>query len=385
MNVSLTSLIDRQLAEIRQAGTWRTLHALHADGAYVADCADGRRMLNFSGNDYLGLAATHRPDFSTAQWAHGSTSSALLTGYPEISRQLEETIARSYGTESALLFNSGYHMNTGIVPALADAHTLIVADRLVHASMIDGIRLAGVPFERFRHNDYNHLETILRRKAADYHLIFLMVESLYSMDGDTADLNALVEIKNKYPQVMLYVDEAHAVGVRGKNGLGLAEETGTLGSIDLLCGTFGKALASMGAYVACRSAVRDLLVNRCRPLIFSTALPPIITAYTLTVWQMLPGLQNERLILDRYSSRLRQYLTDMDVDMPSQSHIVPWLIGDNDRAVQTATRLQRLGYYVLPIRPPTVPRGTARLRFSVTAATPVEGLIEAIGKIHPLH
>lgn len=385
MNASLTSLIDQRLAEIRQTGVWRTLHALRADGAYVTDCADGRRMLNFSGNDYLGLAATHRPNFSTEQWAHGSTSSALLTGYPEISLQLEEAIARSYGTEAALLFNSGYHMNTGIVPVLADAHTLIVADRLIHASMIDGIRLSGVPFERFRHNDYNHLESILRRKAADYPLIILMVESLYSMDGDTADLKTLVEIKNKYPQVMLYVDEAHAIGVRGKNGLGLAEETGTISSIDLLCGTFGKALASMGGYVACCSTVRDLLVNRCRPVIFSTALPPIVTAYTLAVWQMLPGMQNERLILEQRSSRLRQYLTDMSVEMPSQSHIVPWLIGDNDRAVQTATQLQRLGFYALPIRPPTVPRGTARLRFSVTAATPVEGLIEAIGQINPPH
>ncbi|KGO00622.1 8-amino-7-oxononanoate synthase [Porphyromonas macacae] len=367
------------MGEITRSSSLRMLKPLTHSGAYIVT-EDGKRMLNFSGNDYLGLAA--RGDIRQPEgFDMGSTSSALLTGYYDVMADLEKQIAEQFGREAALIFNSGYHMNTGIVPALVDDKTLIVADKLIHASMIDGMKLSGVPFERFRHNDLSHLEKILQRKSASYRMIIVMVESVYSMDGDVSDLKVLVEIKRRYPQVMLYVDEAHAVGVRGARGLGLAEETGTVPDIDLLCGTFGKALASMGAYVVCDDVVRRLLVNRCRPLIFSTALPPSVIAYTRAVWQALPGMKNERLRLQEWSGKFRQFLVRKGISMPSESHIIPWILGENSKAVEVAEQLQKLGYYVLPIRPPTVPKGTARLRFSLTAETPVDGLMEAIDSL----
>ncbi|WP_282918291.1 aminotransferase class I/II-fold pyridoxal phosphate-dependent enzyme [Porphyromonas macacae] len=379
MNDILFDMFEQRMGEITRSGSLRMLKPLTHSGAYIVT-EDGKRMLNFSGNDYLGLAA--RGDIRQLEgFDMGSTSSALLTGYYDVMADLEKQIAEQFGREAALIFNSGYHMNTGIVPALVDDKTLIVADKLVHASMIDGMKLSGVPFERFRHNDLSHLEKILQRKSASYRMIIVMVESVYSMDGDVSDLKALVEIKRRYPQVMLYVDEAHAVGVRGARGLGLAEETGTVSDIDLLCGTFGKALASMGAYVVCDDVVRRLLVNRCRPLIFSTALPPSVIAYTRAVWQALPGMQNERLRLQEWSGKFRQFLVHKGISMPSESHIIPWILGENSKAVEVAEQLQKLGYYVLPIRPPTVPKGTARLRFSLTAETPVDGLMEAIDSL----
>ena len=194
-----------------------------------------------------------------------SSSSRLLTGNFRVYDTLEERLAAMYGRESALVLSSGYHMNTGILPALCDKGTLILADKLVHASLIDGIRLSGARCIRYRHQDYSQ----------DCDRIIIVTESIFSMDGDTAPLQRLVEIKRRCGKVMLYVDEAHAVGVRGERGLGLAEECGCIGDIDLLCGTFGKALASVGAYVICDSIIKEYLVNRMRTLIFTTAMPPV--------------------------------------------------------------------------------------------------------------
>lgn len=363
---------QQQLADLKAQNQFRQLPQLIHQGRFIQ--REGNTMLNMSSNDYLGLAnneALRQAFFTQYQDqlpALTSSSSRLLTGSFPIYDELESLMAQAFGRETALLFNSGYHANIGILPALADKKTLIVADKLVHASMIDGIRLAQCEFVRFRHHDYAHLEQILQKNDRTFERIIVVTESVFSMDGDCADLTQLVALKQRYPQVMLYVDEAHAIGVLGENGLGLAEQQGCINQIDILVGTFGKALGSMGAYVICDQVIRDYLVNKMRPLIFSTALPPFNVAWTHFVFQQLPHLQAERAHLALLSQHLRQAIVDIfQVPMPSESCIVPYILGDNELTVRTAQHLQQQGYYCLPIRPPTVPKGTSRIRFSLTA------------------
>lgn len=358
------------LETLERTGNLRSLPLIEPYDKWII--RDGRKMLNLSSNDYLGLSRDMqlRKEFLT--WAMeeylplSSTSSRLLTGNYPVYTELEKALASAYGKESALVFNSGYHANVGILPALADKETLILADKLVHASLIDGIRLSGATYKRFRHQDYEQAEQILQASVRTYKRIILVTESIFSMDGDIADLHRLVRLKQEYPNVLLYVDEAHAIGVRGKTGLGIAEESGTLPDIDLLVGTFGKALASMGAFVACSRLLHDVLVNRMRPLIFSTALPPLQVAWTSYLFQLLPHMEERRKHLQRLSASVAQALQGKGGEI-SSSHIIPYIVKDSEDCLRLAEFLQRKGFYCLAIRPPTVPQGTARLRLSITA------------------
>lgn len=238
------------LQTLRERGDLRRLPDVEHTGRRIT--ASGRTMLNLSSNDYLGLATDTVLQQEFLDGVGGedrllsSSSSRLLTGNFMACTGLEHLLAGLFRREAALVFSSGYHMNTGILPALTDAHTLILADKLVHASIIDGIRLSAARCIRFRHQDYAQLERLLVQYHGQYPRIFIVTESIFSMDGDIAPLARLVELKRRYPGVMLYVDEAHAIGVRGRTGLGIAEEQDCIGGVDLLCGTFGKALASVG-------------------------------------------------------------------------------------------------------------------------------------------
>lgn len=363
------------LKQLEQAGNLRRLPDITHSGNHIEK--DRQTMLNLSSNDYLGLAS--RTDLQAAfmdEWKEqgyplSSSSSRLLTGNFRIYTELEQLMAERFNREAALLFNSGYHANTGILPALADKQTLILADKLVHASIIDGILLSGAPFQRYRHNDYEQLEMLLKKHAGQYEQIIIPTESIFSMDGDIADLNRLVALKKNYPNICLYVDEAHAIGVRGKNGLGVAEEQDCIDDIDLLVGTFGKALASMGAYVICSRTVREYLINCMRPLIFSTALPPVQIAWTRFLFERLPEFTSLREQLSLTSHLLAHALEGKGGEV-SESHIIPYIIGENNDCILKAEELQRKGFYCLPVRPPTVPKGTARIRFSLTADVTVE-------------
>ena len=376
-----------ELERLEATGSLRALPQAESRGRWII--RDGRRMLNLSSNDYLGLASERSLAEEFADSLHSSSSgggwlplssssSRLLTGNFEAYGALEERLAAMYGRESALVLSSGYHMNSGVLPALCDRRTLILADKLVHASLIDGIRLCEGRCVRFRHQDYAQVESILEKEAGAYERIFIVTESIFSMDGDLAPLQRLVEIKRRWPSVMLYVDEAHAVGVRGANGLGLAEECGCIGDIDLLCGTFGKALASVGAYVVCDRVIKEYLVNKMRTLIFTTALPPVNVAWSLFIMERLQRFGGRRVHLDRISSMLREAFALRGMQMPSGSHIIPMIIGSSADAVLRAEDMQRHGFYVLPIRPPTVPEGTSRLRFSLTAALKEEDIAKLI-------
>lgn len=363
------------LKQLEQSGNLRRLPDIIHSGNRIEK--DRQTMLNLSSNDYLGLAS--RTDLQAAfmeEWREqgyplSSSSSRLLTGNFKVYTELEQLMVQRFNREAALLFNSGYHANTGILPALADKQTLIIADKLVHASIIDGILLSGTPFLRYRHNDYEQLETLLKKHTGQYEQIIIATESIFSMDGDIADLRQLVALKKSYPNICLYVDEAHAIGVRGKNGLGVAEEQDCIPDIDLLVGTFGKALASMGAYLICSRTVREYLINCMRPLIFSTALPPAQIAWTRFLFERLPEFTSLREQLSLTSHLLANALEGKGGEA-SESHIIPYIIGDNTDCIRKAEELQRKGFYCLPVRPPTVPKGTSRIRFSLTADVTVE-------------
>ncbi|GJC31263.1 8-amino-7-oxononanoate synthase [Acinetobacter sp. KAM398] len=365
------SLLDHyaeQLDQLRQQGNFRQFRSNQQQGKTIE--IQQQHMLNLSSNDYLGLASDLRlreqffDEIPNAQRLMSASSSRLLTGNFPAYEQLEDTLTQLFHGRAALLFNSGYHMNIGILPALADAKTLILADKLVHASMIDGIRLSSAKYLRYRHNDLAHLQQLLTQYHADenYERIIVVTESIFSMDGDETDLAALVALKQQFAKVMLYVDEAHAIGVRGQQGLGCAEQYGVIDAIDFLVGTFGKAVASIGGYLICDPIIRDYLINRMRPLIFSTAQPPICMAWTQFTLNQIVQMQTQRQHLAALSQYMQHGIRAKGFACPSTSQIVPVVIGDSIVTVSKAQQLQTAGFYVMPVRPPTVPQGSSRLR-----------------------
>lgn len=369
-----------RLDELKRTGNFRSIPSDH-------DMA----LVDFSSNDYLGLAADDTlqaqfmADEANRRIPFTSSASRLLAARQQEYTLLEQLLATLYG-RPALLFNSGYHANTGIVPALASGNdTVILADKLVHASIIDGIRLSGAPFERFRHNDLRHLRRLLEKVYAGYDRVLVIVESVYSMDGDSADLDALTALKREFPGMMLYVDEAHAVGVEGPYGLGLAKGCVDFEAVDLVVGTFGKALASSGAYCVCSSTVHDILVNGARSFIFSTALPPVTCAWTRFVIERMLTMDEARAHLRSLGRRLSEGLRAISSSAGIHSgHIQPFVVGDARKVVHMSEQLRYSGVKVLPIRVPTVPPGTERLRISLSAGMSVEDidrLVNAISSI----
>ena len=363
---------SQQLDNLKQQGNLRQFTANIQQQRYIT--IDQHQMLNLASNDYLGLAADVqlREQFfdetpNEQRWM-SSSSSRLLTGnFPEY-EQLETSLSQAFHGRAALLFNSGDHMNIGILPALADSKTLILADKLIHASMIDGIRLSKAKYMRYRHNDLAHLTQLLQQYHDDdaFERIIVVTESIFSMDGDETDLAELVQIKKQFSKVMLYVDEAHAIGVRGVHGLGCAEQYAVIDDIDFLVGALGKAMASVGGYLICHAIIRDYLINSMRPLIFSTAQPPICMAWTNFIFQKVQVLDSQRQYLQQISQNLQHAVQAKGFDCPSSSHIVPVIIGDSAKTVEKAKALQKAGFYIMPVRPPTVPQHSSRLRISLT-------------------
>ncbi len=361
--------IRQELDELRALDRYRVLPDISArNGKHIV--VNGERLLNLSSNDYLGigddepLLAGYTQAFSETGHAMTSSSSRLLTGNHPLYDQLEQALAALYHREAALVFNSGYHANIGMLPALSSRHDLILSDRLNHASIIDGMKITEAPYQRFRHRDYDHLEELLAGAAGRYRQIFIVTESVFSMDGDLADLERLVALKEKY-EAFLIIDEAHAVGIFGEHGLGLCETAGMVQQIDIITGTFGKALASTGAYAVMNSLVREYLLNTMRSVIFTTALPPVILGWSLLTLARQSLMQHERRELLLLAARLRHELIERGFDVPGDSHIVPVITGGNDLAVAMAAKLRREGFLCMPVRPPTVPEKSARIRISL--------------------
>ena len=385
----LMSLLDHyaeQLDQLKQQGNFRQFTSNQQHGRFIT--IQDRTMLNLASNDYLGLAAdlSLREEFldtlKIERALFSSSSSRLLTGNFAEYEQFENSLSKTFG-RAALLFNSGYHMNIGILPALADSKTVILADKLVHASMIDGIRLSNAQYVRYRHNDLQHLEHLLQKYQQDEQVerIIVVTESIFSMDGDETDLAALAQLKQRFVKTMLYVDEAHALGVRGGQGLGCAEQYGVLHQIDFLVGTFGKAIASIGGYIICDPIIRDYLINKMRPLIFSTALPPISMAWSDFIFNKVLNMQQQRQHLAEISHFLQQAVIAKGFLSPSSSHIIPIIVGESNAAIEKARYVQQQGFYAMPVRPPTVPQNSSRLRISLTSMVQkaeLEKLVECL-------
>ena len=296
----------------------------------------------------------------------GSCSSRLLAGDNIVSHHLEEYLAGQYNRQAALLFNSGYHVNIGVLPSILGKNDLILSDKLNHASIHDGLRLCRAKYKRYRHCDYDHLQLLLTQLREKYERVIVVSESVFSMDGDTADLVRLVELKKKF-DAMLYLDEAHAVGLYGFKGLGKAEEQGVVDEIDILMGTFGKALAGLGAFVVCDRVIHDYLVNKSRSLIFTTALPPVVLSWNLFIFKKIEQMVAQRNHLVELSNSLRGALREKQLQTAGSTNIVPVIIGDNQKTARLAAEMKKHGYLIFPIRPPAVPQGTARFRLSLMA------------------
>ncbi len=370
--------IDRyiqKLEKIKEAGNYRILRNIQHNGFLIH--VEGREMLNLSSNDYLGLSSYPKlleefyAQTDVKALPYSAVSSRLLSGNHEYYGMLEKDLCELYGKDAALVYSSGYHANIGILPALAGKKDLILADKLVHASIIDGLRLSEAEMLRYRHLDMEHLRAILTRSREQYENVFIVTESIFSMDGDAADLIELCEIKKEF-DAFLYVDEAHAVGVRGTNGLGCCEEQACIDEIDFIVGTFGKAFASMGAFVVCNDLFREYLINTQRSLIFTTALPPVNVAWTRFVLNHMPDFYELRVKLNDTAEKLRKVLVEKGFETRGTSHIVPFICGSNEYSVEMAELLQDNGFFALPVRYPTVPKNEARIRFSLNAAVPEE-------------
>ena len=331
-----------------------------------------KKLINLSSNNYLGFADNERIteeflNYAGSKYPFGSASSRLLTGTLPINKETELLLSQLFNKDAALLFNSGYHANVGITSSIASKGDAIFSDKLNHASIIDGMRLSEGKFFRYTHNNIQALEKLLIRERKNFKNAIIISESVFSMDGDIADIVKLVELKEKY-NCILILDEAHAFGVFGKNGLGITEVLGVTDKIDLIIGTFGKAIGSMGAFVTGDKILIDYLINKTRSFIFSTSLPPIDVAFSKWIIEnKLPQTFDKRMKMLKIGEKAG-----------SQSHIIPIIIGNNEDTVNSCKILYENGYFTLPIRPPTVPTGTSRIRISLTVDINERELFDAI-------
>jgi len=341
----------------------------------------GRRLVNFSSNDYLGLAAhpllVERGHAFAQAYGAGSRASRLVCGSHPGYLKVEAKLARLKGTEAALVLNSGWQANLGLLAALAGPKDLVLMDKLVHNSLIQGVLASGAPFKRFRHNDLDHLAQLLQE--AQGKRVFVLAETIYSMDGDQPDLERLVGL-TKAAGAFLILDEAHGTGVFDPEGMGLSVGLGA----DLVMGTFGKALGSFGAYLAGSELLVQYLINFHAGLIYSTALPPFALGAIDASLELVPKMGAEREHLGHLSQVLRQGLRQRGYDtLASQSQIVPLLVGEEAQCLALSAYLEDQGFLALAIRPPTVEPGKARLRLALSATHTLEqinGLLSALDR-----
>jgi len=335
---------------------------------------NGSEFINFSSNDYLGLSR-HPEIVSSAKGALdrygvGSGASRLLSGTYEPHERLEERIARFKGTEKAIVFNTGYAANTGVIPAIAGDETLIFSDELNHASIIDGVRLSKAERRIYRHRDLNHLETLLKESLglARVQRRLIVTDTVFSMDGDIAPLKEMVFLSRKYSAILM-IDEAHATGVLGETGRGGLEYFGIVSERVIQMGTMSKAIGCYGAFVAGSEDLINFLLNKSRSFIYSTSLPPVIIEACIKAFDIIEShFKDLRERLWRNRDRLYKGLKDLGYDtLDSQTPIIPILVGDVRSALDLAGHLYKNKIFAPAIRPPTVPEGRCRIRFSVSA------------------
>lgn len=347
----------KQIERLREDGCYRTFPQ-----ADLYDSVMRGTIIDFSSNDYMGLGGCEATGVMT------SSASRMLAVNQSPYIKLETLLKQMYN-RPALLFNSGYHVNTGIIAPLSEGNTLIISDKLVHASIIDGIKLAhSKKVLRFKHNDMDMLKKIVSANHDLFDRLLVITESIFSMDGDKAPVSSIIELKKYYPKLMLYVDIAHSIGAAGWRGIGF-ESMAEADEVDVIVGTFGKSCASMGAFVVANKTLIDYIRNKSRSLIFSTALPPANVLHTIEMLTKLRQMDLERNHLFEISKKLREGIQQITgTKSVSVSHIVPLIVGDADRVVKLSRiLLDKFGILALPIRKPSVPAGTERIRFSLSA------------------
>jgi len=382
----LAAVAREALAGIRARGTYRRMRVL--DGAQAPRMqVDGRKVLLFAGSNYLDLAAHPQVVEASARAARelgcAAGGSRLITGNLACHEALEEELATFLGTESALVFNTGYMANVGVIPALAGRGDVVVSDALNHASIIDGCRLSEAQTRVFPHGDLDALESLLAEVCRSQRRVLLAIDGVYSMDGDLAPLAEMVALARHFGAMVL-LDDAHGTGTLGEMGRGTAELLGVGEGIDVTMGTLGKALGSFGAFVAGSAALRELLVNVARSFIFSCALAPPQVAAARAALALVRQEPWRREHLQANAERLRQRLAARGISTaPSQTHIVPVVLGDNARTMACCEGLLRRGFYAQGIRHPSVPEGSARLRITPMAThseAEVDALADAVAQ-----
>lgn len=373
---TMSAALDEELRALETAGLKRALRQAQQRRAGTV-IFNGERVADFASNDYLGLAAD--PRVARAAWAvlqaegTGAAAARLISGNHPIHETLEHTLARLKQVDFTLLYPSGYMANVGVIAALADYGDVIYSDALNHASLIDGCRLSRAQVRIFPHNDLDALSAMLEAERASFRRALIVVEGVFSMDGDMFPLDRLVPLARRH-QAWTYVDDAHGTGVLGATGAGTIEHFGVDGQIDVVVGTLGKALGTVGAYVGGSQELVELLVSRSRSFIFTTGTPPAMAAATLEALRIAQVEGWRRDAVRERARRLRQRLREGGLDVPgdAEGHIVPVIIGDAKRTMELVANLRRRGFLVGGVRPPTVPPGTSRLRISLSAVHPME-------------
>jgi 8-amino-7-oxononanoate synthase len=362
-------MFEQELSQLEKRHLLRRLIVVESyNGPFVT--IHGKKRLLMCSNDYLGLAGhpALREAACTAmeRYGFGSGASRLVSGTSTQHQALEHRIAQFKGTEAALLFNSGYAANTGIIPAVAGAGDVILSDTLNHASIIDGCRLSKAELQVYRHRDAGHVESLLN-KCVNARRKLIITDGVFSMDGDVAPVPELVSLAEKYGAILM-VDDAHATGVLGKTGRGTTEHFSLTGRVHIQMGTFGKALGSFGAYVTGSRDLIDYLMNRSRSFIFSTALPPAVCAASIAALDIIEHEPLLRENLWKNQERFVNGLRSLNISTgTSETPIVPVRLEDSAKALLAGEKLLEYGIYATAIRPPTVPEGAARIRTTIMA------------------
>lgn len=387
MSDAFDQFLHGELKSIDEAGLLRSLRRIETPQQVEVHSGD-RKLINFSSNDYLGLAAHE----SLRMAAHdgvetlgaGAGSARLISGSQTIAHEFEARLAAFKQTEAALSFSSGYAAALGAVPALIGQGDVVIIDKLVHASLVDAARLSGAKLRVFKHNDLAELETILQWASGREGNTLVITESVFSMDGDLAPVRDLVQLKNRYG-AWLMLDEAHATGLYGEGRRGVAEEMGVADGVEVQLGTLGKALGAAGGYICGSQALIDLLVNRARSFIFSTAPVPAQLAAAKRGVQLVQSNEGEALRTRLWANvdALKNGLIQQGWKLPVvRSAILPLMIGDERDALALAERVREAGVWIPAVRYPTVARGAARLRVTVSAAHQpkhLDALLKALG------
>ena len=362
------SFYEEEIKKLVEKDNFRQVHNIEEKyGKFLS--IEGKELVNFSSNDYLNLSTDKNliNEFiekykGSNEFIFSSTSSRLLTGTSSSYKKLEANLAKLFNKEACLLFNTGYQCNLGVVSSLVNRDDVIFSDKLNHASIIDGMKLSGTDFYRYRHFDYENLEELLIKHRNNYKKAIIISESVFSMDGDIADIRKLVELKKKY-NCLLMIDEAHAFGIFGDNLAGISDQENLLDEVDIITATLGKSLAGMGAFCISNQTIINYLINKANSFIFSTALPSINIMWSNFL------IEEHFELLKEKAEKLKTLIYEAHklLNDNGTTQIVPIIIGANDKTIKIAEQLQSKGFYILPVRPPTVPVNTSRLRLSLTA------------------